>query len=362
MRIPRILPFVLAPALIGCAALAYYTQAVYGHLKLISAREPIDQVLADPALTPDLREKLQTVRRIRVFASEHLALPDNESYRYFTRLDHDYVVWNVVATPEFSLDPLLSCFPVAGCVAYKGYFNREDAAEFARQRRAEGYDVALSGATAYSTLGWFADPVLSSMLDYPAPELAGLIFHELAHQRVYVKGDSAFNEAFASFVENRGVASWLRQHGTPEMRRAYESRNQRGKQFTALLLDAREELQELFEKHRGMGEAVLREAKQSVFQRLRARYRELSKNWGDAFDAWVGQDLNNAHLALIATYHGGVPSFEALFEKVNGNWEAFYQAVEAVAEQSAEARAAWLQREQGSTEHVDSTNGKRDCA
>lgn len=331
-------------SVLSCATLGYYGQAVTGHLRLVSAREPISDLLESGEIPEETREKLRTVQAAREFASRALHLPDNRSYRYFAQLDRPYAVWNVVATPRFSIEPRKWCFPVAGCVSYRGYFDRDAAERFAAGLRDEGLDVALSGATAYSTLGWFADPVLSTMLDYPDAELAGLIFHELAHQRLYVKGDTAFNESFATVVEEAGVRRWLESRGDTRAFEAWRRRRERHRAFTGLLMETRESLSALYRRADSMDAAAMRREKRALFDDLRERYRALSREWPeDPYGNWMAQDLNNAHLALVSAYRGGTPAFEAMLERVNGDLERFYAEAERVAGWPDDRRKAWLE-------------------
>lgn len=331
--------------LAGCASLAYYGQSVTGHLKLMAGREPIDELVASPGTDPAVRDKLRTVQGIRAFASGALALPENRSYRYFTELDRPYAVWNVVAAPRFSLEPRRWCFPVAGCVSYRGYFARQDAEAEARKLAGEGYDTAVLGAAAYSTLGWFADPVLSPMLDLPAPDLAGLIFHELAHQRLYVPGDSAFNEAFASVVEEVGVERWLAARDEPEQARAWRKRRSDRAAVTRLLLDARAGLAALYDRKGALDEAALARRKAGILEDLRDRFRALARISDPNAVRGLSEELNNAHLAMVGTYSGGKPAFERLLECLDGDLVAFYQAAERIGDWPADKRRVWLDGE-----------------
>lgn len=328
--------------LAGCASLTYYTQSVTGHLKLMAGREPIEDMVASPETSPELREKLQTVQTVRSFASNRLGLPENRSYLYYTQLDRPYAVWNVVAAPRFALEPRRWCFPIAGCVSYRGYFDRDKAAAKARELKAEGLDTAVLGATAYSTLGWFADPVLSPMLDMPETELAGLIFHELAHQRLYVPGDTAFNEAFASVVEETGVERWVQDRGRPEQAAEWRARRDDRAAVTDMLLDARNGLAALYERSDTLSEAALARRKAGILSGLRDRYRALARMSDAGSLGGLAEDLNNAHLAMVGAYRGGAPAFRQLLECLDGNLEGFYRAAEEISEWPADRRKAWL--------------------
>lgn len=331
----------MAAVLAGCASLTYYSQSVTGHLRLMAAREPIEEVLAAPETDPRVKRKLAVVQDARAFASAELGLPENRSYAYYAQLDRPYAVWNVVATPRFSLQPRSWCFPIAGCVSYRGYFKRNDAEEKARELQQEGLDTAVLGATAYSTLGWFADPVISPMLDNPPPALAGLIFHELAHQQLYVGGDTAFNEAFASVVEETGVARWVQARGRPEWAAQWRLLKARRARYTELMLDARQGLEALYAGNADDREMARRKA--AILETLRKRYAAMTPP--DRRRGRLPDDINNAHLALVGAYHGGAPAFRELLDCVDGDLPAFYEAAEAIGDWPAERRRAWLDGE-----------------
>lgn len=328
----------------GCASLTYYAQSVTGHLKLMAAREPIEEVLASSRTADSVREKLRVVQSARTFASAELGLPENRSYRYFAALDRPYAVWNVVATPRFALDPKTWCFPIAGCVSYRGYFDREDAEAEARKLAGQGMDTAVLGATAYSTLGWFADPVLSPMLAFPDPELAGLIFHELAHQQLYVPGGTAFNEAFASVVEEVGVERWVTARGTPGMAEDWRARRAYRRAVTDLMLAAKSKLEALYARADELDETALMAGKQEVFAGLRRRYQALAADRPEEMgNGNLPKDLNNAHLALTGAYREGIPAFRRLLACLDGDLPAFYEAAARIGEWPDDRRRAWLE-------------------
>lgn len=312
-------------------------------MDLMAKRQPIDQVLADPATPPELSDKLRLVIRAREFAVTELALPDNDSYRSYVQLDRRFVVWNVFAAPEFSVQPRRWCFPVAGCVVYRGYFHEGDADRYASRLAGEGWDVYVGGATAYSTLGRFDDPVLSTMLRQDDTGIVAIIFHELAHQRLYVKDDSDFNEAFASAVEAIGVRRWLVARGTPEALAVYEKRRAREAAFNLLLKQTREELAEIYA--RDGPEAAMREAKQRTFESLRHRYTALRASWGGyaGYDAWFDGELNNARLVPVSTYSRLVPAFMELYRRADRHMERFYGSCEHLADLPPGERAAELE-------------------
>ena len=315
-----------AALLPSCASLNYYSQAAQGQLELISDSRPVDDWLADPATNPKLRARLAAARQIRQYAVQQLGLPDNQSYKNYTALSRPYVVWNVVATPELSLKPLQWCFPVAGCVDYRGYYSKQAAQEYAYQLRAEGNDVQIGGVSAYSTLGWFNDPLISTFINYPDAELARLIFHELSHQMVYVAGDSQFNESFASAVEEAGVERWLEHYGTAAMRASFVTYTARKQQFLQMLLNCRRALEQNYASHASV--PAKRAEKARLFKRLQEDYAQLKESWGGyaGYDRFFAEPLSNAHLAAIATYTDFVPAFRALLERERSFGRFYAQA------------------------------------
>ncbi|WP_248747448.1 aminopeptidase [Pseudomonas sp. MWU12-2037] len=310
----------------GCSSLNYYSQLAGGQLSLLHAREPVAEVIADPARDPKLREHLAQSQQARAFASEHLHLPDNRSYRLYADIKRPYVVWNVFATPEFSLTPQQHCFPIAGCVAYRGYYNQGAARGEAALQKQQGMDVYIGGVEAYSTLGWFDDPIISSMMTWGDERLATLIFHELAHQRFYVKDDTEFNESYANFVEQEGTRQWRAARGLPPAKVNDVAQKD---QFIELVLKTRTRLQQLYAQ--ALPVEQMRERKAQEFQRLRDEYHQMqASQWaGDKrYDAWINGPLNNAKLLPFGLYDQWVPAFAALFKQVNGDWPSFFKAVE----------------------------------
>ena len=326
----------------GCTTLDYYSQAGRGHLQLMQAREPIEQILDDPSRDALLRERLSLALQARSFASSNLGLPDNQSYRLYADIQRPVLLWNLFVTPEFSLAPELQCFPIAGCVAYRGYFDLNQARGAAALAQQEGMDSWLGGVEAYSTLGWFNDPLLSSMLKRDDQQLAAVIFHELAHQQLYLVDDTAFNESFASFVEQQGLQQWLASRGEAPL--SPQQRCQR-QQFTTLVLDTRERLQMLYA--RDLTEARLRRDKQTEFARMRSDYRRLRDNrWGGdgRYDLWVEGPMSNAKLLPFGLYDQWVPAFARLFEQSGQSWPRFYLQVEQLARRAPAERLLRLQK------------------
>ncbi len=311
----------------GC----YLLQSAAGQLTLMSEREPISRVIEAPATPPRLRAQLQSVTAIRDFASRELGLPDNGSYRKYADIGRPYVVWNVVAAPEFSVEPKKWCFPIVGCVAYRGYFAEARARNFAAGLHARGFDVVVGGVAAYSTLGHFDDPILSSMVGWDDVELASIIFHELTHQLLYVANDAAFNEALATTVEEEGVRRWLEAQGRASDLSAHLLEHARYLTVIALMDQTRARLRRLYDA--GLPIALMRERKREAFEALREAYGVLRTQWGGhaPFDTWFAQDINNAHLASIATYFDCVPGFQRELQAAGGSLPAFYRRVRELA-------------------------------
>ena len=345
-----------AGALAGCSSLGYYWQSVSGHMQMMNAARPVDDWLADAQTPEQLKQRLLLSQRIRSFAVDELKLPDNPSYRRYADLKRTSVVWNVVAAPELSLTLKTWCFPVAGCIGYRGYFDEADARAEAKQLDAQGLETSVYGVPAYSTLGlmnWAGgDPLLSTFIRYPEGELARLIFHELAHQVVYAQGDTTFNESFATAVERLGGQRWLAaesERGNNAAQSDYTAFDQRRREFRALTLATRQELTAIYKQNSPAAQAEPAQvaikliatvtAKEEAMQRFRARYAELKTGWGGyaAYDPWVAR-ANNAAFAAQAAYDELVPGFEALFEREGRSWPRFYDAVRRLASLSKNER------------------------
>ena len=341
----RFLPGLWVVLLSGCSSVSYYGQLASGQWQLLQAREPVAKVIADPARPQPLRDHLVQSQKARTFASEQLHLPDNQSYRLYADIGRTYVVWNVFATQEFSLAAQNHCFPIAGCVAYRGYYSQGAARGEAALLKQQGMDVSIGGVEAYSTLGWFNDPIMSSMLSWGDERLATLIFHELAHQRFYVKDDTEFNESFATFVEQEGTRQWRVARGlAPIGSAALQQRDQ----FTRLVLDTRKRLETLYAQPLAVD--AMRRAKAAEFERLRSEYRQVrDSQWGGdkRYDAWVNQPMNNARLLPFGLYDQWVPAFAALFRQEGENWLKFYAAVERMGQLPVAQRKAALRQLEG---------------
>src|SRR5438067_1539003 len=326
----------------GCAT-PYLLQAASGEWQLLHRRVPIDSLLADPRTPPALRAHLEEVHAAREFASRELGLPDSSSYRSYADIGRPYVVWNVVAAPEFSVSPERWCFPVAGCVAYRGSFRERRAREFAAALAVRGFDVSVDGVPAYSTLGRFADPVLSSMLRYGDDELAATIFHELAHQLLYVRGDSEFNEAFATTVEDAGLERWLNSQGASQRLQQLRERQAHAAAFVSLLAQSRTRLALLYAS--GATHDAMRERKAQILGALAADIRALERREGEVYplyEEWIAEGLNNARLASVSTYFDCLPGFTRLLAQAGDDLARFYAAARELTRQPRAVRHARL--------------------
>jgi predicted aminopeptidase len=346
--LPWFVPCVLVTILLGgCDSLAYYRQAAQGQIRILRRREPIAKLIADPSTPQPLKQRLSYVLEAREFAQNELSLPAGRHYMTYVDLGRPYVAWNVCAAPEFSLTPKTWCFPVAGCVSYRAYFSEDDAVDYARKLSAEGYDTDVGGVTAYSTLGWFNDPLLNTMLKFSDTRMAALVFHELAHQKLYVPGDTSFNESFATFVEQEGLRRWQHVCGDPQGYEEYWTAFRRKQQLIDLILGYRQRLGRLYESD--LSENQKRAQKDSIFHELRRGYGELVKSWGgySGFDGWFNDSLNNAWLVSIAAYYEFVPAFAHILQEKNGDLDQFYQECQKLARLDQAVRHAALKKWSG---------------
>ena len=312
-------------SLAGC----YYLQAAKGQLELTRKREPIADILEDDSTSPELAERLRLVQEARQFSIDELGLPDNESYRTYADIERDFVVWSVVAAPEFSVQARTWCFPVAGCVSYRGYFSEKAARREAERLATDGYDVFVGGVAAYSTLGKLRDPVVSSMMNWDDVQLVAVLFHELAHQVLYVKGDSGFNESFATAVEEYGVYRWLESRGQSAEIERYESRRQLRQALMAATAAARGDLEGLYARE--LPDDEKRREKQARLEELAQEMSLIIRDAGHEAGAWKNGELNNARLATMTLYEGRLPEFRALFEQCEQQILCFYERARALA-------------------------------
>ncbi len=325
----------------ACSGLGYYVQSIDGQLGLLAKREPITRLVEDAGLGEDLRATLRTVLDIRTFASQELHLPDNASYRTYADVGRSHAVWVVFATPEFSLHPREWCFPVVGCVSYRGYFSAHAASRYAGKLSSAGYDTYVGGVRAFSTLGWFADPLLSTMLDQSPTALVAMIFHELAHQRLYIKGDTRFNEAFAVTVEREGVERWLRAWGDREALQTYRRSAAQHEHFLSLIDVTRDQLTTLYRQP--LATQDKRRYKAQIFRGLQqAVKRSEALHQTADYERWVAAGPNNAKLASVATYYDLVPAFQRLLAFHEYDLVAFYRACETLAALATDERNTLL--------------------
>ena len=346
-----LIALIFALLLSGCADTRYVLQSVTGHWQMMQAAKPVDQWLQDDTTPAALRQRLALAQRLRQFAVAELKLPDTASYQRYADLKRPAVVWNVVAAPEFSLTLKTWCFPVMGCVGYRGYFNETEALAFAETLKAEGLEVSVYGVPAYSTLGWLnwagGDPLLNTFLGYPEGELARMIFHEMAHQVLYVKDDTLFNESFATAVERLGGARWLAAHGSEKAKNDDALLASRRRAFRDLCLSTRQQLEAIYKENSPLANDRQAQAamKKIALESFKSDYAQLKKSWGGfaGYDAWVA-GANNASFAIQAAYDEWVPGFEALFDRNGQDWSRFFDAVKGLAKRPALERSSLLKR------------------
>lgn len=334
----------LSIALLSCETVSYYTQAARGQASIMLGREDIEQLLAEEELDTELRRKFELVLEIRDFAASELGLPVEDNYKTYVNVQRDHVVWNVFAAPEFSIENVNWCYPIAGCVSYRGYFSEQGAARYAQRLSEQGYDVYTGGVDAYSTLGWFDDSLLSTVIDRVDYQLAGLIFHELAHQLVYLPGDTTFNESFATAVEREGVRRWLEARGETTLQREALVNSERQEQFVAMVSEWRDRFDALYQEE--IDEELMRSRKQELQQDLRSAYERLKLAWEGyaGYDDWFSRSLNNAQLSTVSSYNDYVPAFYRMLQQNNGELESFYQQVAELVEQDEEAREELIEQ------------------
>lgn len=345
-RTSELAKLLLLTSLFASVSGCYYAQAAAGQWQVLRKSEPISEVIGEDGTSSELAERLRLVQAARRFSVDELGLPDNKSYRNYADIEREFVVWNVFAAPEFSLQPRQWCFPVAGCVAYRGYFSRDAAFRESERLKKHGYDVAVGGVSAYSTLGKFNDPVLSSMLSWDDIQLVGTLFHELAHQVLYVKGDSGFNESFATAVEEFGLERWLVSNGRPDDIDVYRQRRQLRQDLMALVADARDDLRAHFEA--AIGDDEKRRLKAARLEQLAADISaEFARSGRDPSD-WLSGELNNARLASMTLYEGRLPAFRTLLADCEQDIRCFYGRAEELSQLEQATRDARLDALAGS--------------
>ena len=312
--------------LASCESLSYYSQAARGQLSLLMNRTTIQRGLQQPDLPQTTREKLELILQAREFAAAELDLPVGKSYLSYVELDRPHVVWNVFASPSLSTTPVNWCYPVAGCVSYRGYFAEGSAESYAEKLAAQGYDVYTGGVDAYSTLGWFNDPVTSAVVNRSNHRLAALIFHELAHQQIYIPDDTRFNESFASFMEREGLRRWLLEEGESELYQQFLLENARQQEFVSLVQGYRQRLAALYNSNLSVADKLA--GKEVIQDDLRREYEQRRVSWNySGYDGWFAGPLNNAQLATIGSYNDYVPAFARILENSRGDLQLFYAVV-----------------------------------
>lgn len=339
MSFARLVLAVLTLAVSGCSSVSYYAQSIRGQMGVIAASRPTVDVIADPVTDASLRQRLAEVGPLRQFAVDELGLPDSGSFRHYADVQREAMVWSLVAAPADDLTPREWCFPVVGCTAYRGYFDREAARAHADALQAEGWDTTVEPVPAYSTLGWFDDPLPSTVIHWPLPDIAGLIFHELAHETVYADDDSGFNEAYATVVEKEGVRRWLTARNDPVALAEYAVQEQRRLQFLGLLADTRQQLTELYASRPTKDELTAR--KQAIFVELRTAYAQLKQRWQGytGYDRWFSRPLNNARLASVNTYYRLEPAFRRLLALAGNDMTRFHAATRQLAAEDEAQRS-----------------------
>jgi predicted aminopeptidase len=333
---------VLTIILCGCETLRYYSQAAAGQLSLLGRRQPIETLVADPGTPAELRDQLLLVQQLRTFALTSLHLPVDGQYGEYVDIERDYIVWNVFAAPELSLRARSWCFPVAGCVDYRGYFSESSARKFADDLAAEGLDTYVAGVTAYSTLGWMRDPVLNTFVFLPETDLANLIFHELAHQILYIPGDTLFNESFATTVALEGVRRWLHERGEAERYATYLREIARERDFLELVGGYRKSLDNVYRSDTEDGQK--RRDKSRLIDELRRDYRRWEQRWGEVpgYRAWIEEPVNNAKLTAVSLYHDLVPQLQRVLLQENNQLTGFYRRCRQMAELDTATRLRLL--------------------
>ena len=347
---------IIVAAVSGCQTIGYYAQAAKGQYQILANEKRIDKLIADSQTPADLRQKLELIQKLRAFAKDSLKLPADNNYLKYADVHRPYVVWNVQAAPKFSLQPRTWWYPLVGSLEYRGYFSESGARRYAARIAKKGDDVYVDGVEAYSTLGWFKDPVLNTFINQSEPDLAEVIFHELGHKRVFCRGDTDFNEAYATTVGQEGASRWLRAKGDTNLLEKYTVSISRDDQFVHLILSTRQQLENTYgdtldkdgkvkaAKAPPLPPAQLQDQKQRVFADLRVKYQALKASWGGyaGYDDWFSHELNNAQLNTIANYYDYLPSFKRLLELSGGDLEKFYQQVERLSKMPKDERHQWL--------------------
>ena len=337
----------------GCHTLGFYGQAIKGQYQIFANQHSIEDLLAESSTSPELKKRLELLQELRGFAKDELQLPTDSHYRKYVDVKRPYVVWNVEAAPEFSMEPKTWWYPLLGSLSYRGYFSKSGATNYAGYLRTRGYDVSVGGVSAYSTLGWFKDPVLNTFIFEDDADLAEIIFHELAHQRLFARGDTDFNEAFATTVGQEGARRWLTKKGNTAGLQAYLAHLQRSDQFVHLVMKTRTQLETLYGDERTSDGRVkarperfsdspdqVRRGQQKVFADMQSEFERLKLGWGGdkEYDGYFSHPINNAQLNSVAAYYDFVPGFEQLLSSNGGDLGKFYQAAEKLSKRARPER------------------------
>ena len=332
-----------AISLTACAQLDYYSQSIAGQWEIISHSKPIEEILLDENVPDSVKEKLSSINKIRNFAIEDLKLPGKNSYLSYADINRKYVVWNIIATPKLSLKPVKWCYPVAGCLDYRGYFEKQDALNQAKLLREEGYDVFIGGVSAYSTLGWFDDPVLNTMLKKDSNNLIKIIFHELAHQKIYIRNDTEFNEAFAETVAIIGTRKWLSTYRSKSELEEFNRKQKVEDRFVSIVLKARNELEKIYNS--GLPDQLKLQIKNRILANMREEYKSTWTYHDNEsnYDEWFENEINNAKITAVVTYRNLIPGFVQLLEYSENNLDSFYRLVKAMEQCSLPERRTILE-------------------
>ncbi len=345
-QMPRIIFFIHAVIITalcsGCSSIGYYAQMIGGHIEIHSQTQPIESVINNPETEDKLKHKLLLIQEAKEFAVNNLDLPQNNSYSDYVDLGRKYVLWSVTAAPKLSLKPYQSCFPIVGCMSYKTFFSKDDANKFANSLKQQGYDTYVAGIAAFSSLGWFDDPIINTMLSWRDTRLAGLIFHELTHQKIYIANDTTFNESIAVAVELEGIKKWLKHSGKEDKLDTFIENQKRHQQFLDLVLNTRQQLKSLYQSQ--FSEYKKSAEKKKLFAELIKDYETLKQSWKgySGYDRWFNTDLNNAKLALLSTYTQYVPAFTQLLHNHNGDFANFFIAAKDISKMEKEKRNNFL--------------------
>jgi predicted aminopeptidase len=314
-------------AVCGCQSVSFYRQAIGGELQILTHQRPIKELLADTNTSAELKHKFELVLQVRQFAATNLHLPADDNYLKYVDLHREFAVWNVNAAPPLSLEPKRWWYPFVGKASYRGYFSRDAAKKYGAQLNKKGFDVYIGAVETYSTLGWFHDPVLNTFITEPDAELAEILFHELAHQRIFISGDTDFNEAFATAVGEEGIRRWLQRD--PASYAKFRKDREQEADFVALVLETRDQLETIYDDPRLSDKAKM-DRKAQIFTEMRHKHEELKAKWGgkSQYDRWFAAEINNAKLNTISAYYTLVPAFRALLQSNGGDLEKFYSAVQ----------------------------------